>query len=338
MKPLVLIPSGDGTRTSPTPPGFPVETGLYIRFAEGDDVLVASPLEIDRARVQSKAARKLRFRRGGLRRPRRVRVVAAAGRQDAARARASTEARVSPRLQAALPGGAARGRASTSRSTASCSRPSGGTSPPRRRGFIRGGAARRRGRGDRGRPPARPGRDPGRGAVVGRPAAHLGAALRARPAAARRDGLQLPGHDRRRLARVRDAAFSRRRADPGGCAGDHRHLSVRPGHATTTATSRGPSWSARSPTRSGGCTRPSLQALDAGIESIRAGVPGRDVHHAVCQVLVDRGYGTTTKGFEGPEGGAEDEPQHRPRRRPRRARGAGAARTERRDRSRRATS
>jgi Xaa-Pro aminopeptidase len=46
-----------------------------------------------------------------------------------------------------------------------------------------------------------------------------------------------------------------------------------------------------------------LQALDAGIESIRAGVGGRDVHHAVCQVLVDRGYGTTTKGYEGPDGG-----------------------------------
>ena len=29
------------------------------------------------------------------------------------------------------------------------------------------------------------------------------------------------------------------------------------------------------------------------------------MHHAVCQVLVDRGYGTTTKGFEGAEGGAK---------------------------------
>jgi Xaa-Pro aminopeptidase len=46
-----------------------------------------------------------------------------------------------------------------------------------------------------------------------------------------------------------------------------------------------------------------LQALDAGIESTRAGVPSRDVHHTVCQVLVDRGYGTTTKGFEGVDGG-----------------------------------
>jgi Xaa-Pro aminopeptidase len=45
-----------------------------------------------------------------------------------------------------------------------------------------------------------------------------------------------------------------------------------------------------------------LQALDAGVESIRAGVPGKDVHLAVCQVLVDRGYGTTSVGYEGPEG------------------------------------
>jgi Xaa-Pro aminopeptidase len=45
-----------------------------------------------------------------------------------------------------------------------------------------------------------------------------------------------------------------------------------------------------------------LQALDAGIESIRAGASGRDVHNGVCQVLVDRGYGTSTKGFEGQDG------------------------------------
>jgi len=46
-----------------------------------------------------------------------------------------------------------------------------------------------------------------------------------------------------------------------------------------------------------------LQSLDAGIESIRAGIPARDVHHTVCEVLVDRGYGTTTKGYEGADGG-----------------------------------
>lgn len=45
-----------------------------------------------------------------------------------------------------------------------------------------------------------------------------------------------------------------------------------------------------------------LQALDAGIESITAGVSGKEVHSNVCQVLVDRGFGTTSKGFEGPDG------------------------------------
>jgi Xaa-Pro aminopeptidase len=45
-----------------------------------------------------------------------------------------------------------------------------------------------------------------------------------------------------------------------------------------------------------------LQALDGGIESIKAGASGREVHHGVCKVLVDRGYGTSTDGFEGPEG------------------------------------
>lgn len=48
-----------------------------------------------------------------------------------------------------------------------------------------------------------------------------------------------------------------------------------------------------------------LQALDAGEESIAAGVPWEEPHHAVCQVLVDRGYATTTKGFEGTAGAAK---------------------------------
>ena len=59
MKPIVLIPSGEGDADFTYATGFSVETGLYLRFGEGDDVLVTSPLEIDRARVQSKASRKL---------------------------------------------------------------------------------------------------------------------------------------------------------------------------------------------------------------------------------------------------------------------------------------
>jgi Xaa-Pro aminopeptidase len=47
-----------------------------------------------------------------------------------------------------------------------------------------------------------------------------------------------------------------------------------------------------------------LQALDAGAESISVGVPAQEPHHVVCQVLVDRGFATTTPGFEGAEGAA----------------------------------
>src|SRR6202040_1755375 len=59
MKPIVLIPSGESDADFIYATGLAVETSLYIRFAEGDDVLVTSPLEIDRARVQSRAVRSL---------------------------------------------------------------------------------------------------------------------------------------------------------------------------------------------------------------------------------------------------------------------------------------
>ena len=42
-----------------------------------------------------------------------------------------------------------------------------------------------------------------------------------------------------------------------------------------------------------------VEALDRAIELLRQGVNGRDVHRAVCQVLVDRGFGTATDGFAG---------------------------------------
>src|SRR3984893_4933056 len=100
MKPLVLIPSGDADADFTYASGFPVETGLYIRFGDDDDVLVASPLEIDRARAQSKARVKLGFGESGYEEhgpfaswPR----LAA----KMLREKGHEEARVSPRLQAA---------------------------------------------------------------------------------------------------------------------------------------------------------------------------------------------------------------------------------------------
>lgn len=42
-----------------------------------------------------------------------------------------------------------------------------------------------------------------------------------------------------------------------------------------------------------------VEALDRAIGLLSQGVNGREVHRAVCQVLVDRGFGTATDGFEG---------------------------------------
>jgi len=42
-----------------------------------------------------------------------------------------------------------------------------------------------------------------------------------------------------------------------------------------------------------------VEALDRAIGLVGGGVNGRDVHRAVCQVLVDRGFGTATDGFAG---------------------------------------
>src|SRR5258706_12344416 len=65
MKPLVLIPGGEGDADFTYATGFAVETGLYLRFAEHDDVLVVSPLEIERARVQSKTKKTLELDAAG---------------------------------------------------------------------------------------------------------------------------------------------------------------------------------------------------------------------------------------------------------------------------------
>jgi len=43
----------------------------------------------------------------------------------------------------------------------------------------------------------------------------------------------------------------------------------------------------------------SLEAFEVAIGLLKAGVNGRDVHLAACRVLVERGFGTYTKGYEG---------------------------------------
>jgi Xaa-Pro aminopeptidase len=300
MKPLVLIPSGDADADFTYASGFPVETGLYIRFEEGDDVLVASPLEIDRAKAQSKAARKLGFAEAGY-----VDHGEFASWPRLAarmlRERGHEEARVSPRLQAAYleelrSAGVA---VEIDRELFSAERRHKSAEEA---GFIQ--AAQRAAE-----------------AAVTEVARQLAQAeikdgtlwLEGRPLTSER----LYARASLLLGEMGFSCPEMIVAGSPECAMPHFRgegpiLANAPVIVDIFPSGRGSHYY-------GDLTRTLvvgeisdevrhmhaavLQALDAGIESIKAGVPGRDVHHAVCQVLVDRGFGTTTKGYEGPESG-----------------------------------
>src|SRR5436305_9748079 len=99
VRPLILIPAGDDDADFIYATGMAVESALYIRFAPGDDLIVSSPLEIERTRVQAKASRVLSFSEAGFV----DRGAYASFAVLAARLlgeRNLEEARVSPRLQA----------------------------------------------------------------------------------------------------------------------------------------------------------------------------------------------------------------------------------------------
>jgi Xaa-Pro aminopeptidase len=300
MKPLVLIPSGEGDADFIYASGFPVETALYIRFDEGDDVLVANPLEINRARAQSKAVRKLGFAEAGFvdhgEYASWARLAARMLRE-----KGLEEARVSPRLQAAY---------LEELRTA-------GVQVEIDRDLFK--AERRH-------------KSP-------EEAASIQAAQRAAEAAVTevvrqlaqaeiKDGvLWLEG---RPLTSERLYARAQLLLGEMGFSCPDMIVAGSPDCAMPHYRGEGPIRagapviidifpSGRASHYYGDLTRTVvvgevpdeirrmhaavLQALDAGVESINAGVACRDVHHAVCQVLVDRGYGTTTKGYEGPEGG-----------------------------------
>jgi Xaa-Pro aminopeptidase len=300
MKPLVLIPNGEADADFTYASGFPVETGLYIRFAEGDDVLVASPLEIERAKAQSKAARKLGFAEAGFvdhgeyaSWPR----LAARMLRD----KGHEEARVSPHLAAAYleelrSAGVAveidRDLFTAERRHKSAEEAS----------FIQE-------------------------AQRAAEAAVTEVARQLAQAEIKDGGLWLEG---RPLTSERLYARASLLLGEMGFSCPEMIVAGSPECAMPHFRGEGPIRanapvivdifpSGRSSHYYGDLTRTLvvgeipdeirhmhaavLQALDAGIESIKAGVPGRDVHHAVCQVLVDRGFGTTTKGYEGPEGG-----------------------------------
>jgi Xaa-Pro aminopeptidase len=299
VTPLVLVPNGDDDADFIYATGFAVETALYVRFDERDDVLVASPLEEDRARAQSKVARVLGY--------------ADAGFEDLGpyvswsrlaaklvRARGFEKVRVSARLQS--------GYLEEMRAA--------GLDVQVDRELFQ---AERRSK-------------------SAEEAAFIQDCQRAAEAALLevvsqlaqadiRDGMLWLGGDpltsERLYARAQlllgemgfncpemiiagspEAAMPHYRGEGPIRAHAPVIIDIFPksrrshyhGDLTRTVVVGDISDEVR---RMHGAT---LQAIDAGIESIRAGAAGRDVHLAVCQVLLDRGFGATTDGFEGPDG------------------------------------
>jgi len=296
MKALVLIPSGDADADFTYATGFPVETGLYIRFGEGDDVLVASPLEIDRARAESRTARKLGYAEAGY-----VDHGEYASWPRLAarmlREKGLEEATVSPRLQAAyleeLRSAGVKVEIDYLLFEAERRHKS-----PEEAGFIR---------------------DAQRAAE-----AAVIEVVRQLARADVKDGVLWS--EGRSLTSERLYARAQLLLGEMGFSCPDMIVAGSPECAMPHFRGEGPLRanapviidifpSGRTTHYHGDLTRTvvvgeipdeirrmhasALQALDAGIESIRAGVLSRDVHAAVCQVLVDRGYGTTTKGFEG---------------------------------------
>jgi Xaa-Pro aminopeptidase len=300
VKALVLIPSGDSDADFTYATGFPVETGLYIRFAEGDDVLVASPLEIDRARAQSRTARKLGFAEAGyIDHGEYASWPRLAARM--LREKGLEEATVSPRLQAAY------------------------LEELRSAGVgveidYKLFEAERRHKSAEEAAFIREAQRAAEAAVT--------EVVRQLAQAEIKDGLLWS--ESRPLTSERLYARAQLLLGEMGFSCPDMIVAGSPECAMPHFRGEGPIRanapviidifpSGRATHYHGDLTRTvvvgeipdeirrmhasALQALDAGIESIRAGVLSRDVHGAVCQVLVDRGYGTTTKGFEGPESG-----------------------------------
>ena len=299
MKPVILIPGGEGDADFAYATGFAVETGLYVRFGENDDVLVVTPLEIDRARVQSRASKILDLDEAGYE-DHGPFVSYARLAAKILRQRSTEEARVSARLQA--------GYLDELRATGLAIEVDRDLFQIERRqkseaeaGFIH--ASQRA----------------AEAAVVEVVSQLAQADIR--------DGIlwldESPLTSERLYARA-----SLLLGEKGFTCPD-MIIAGSPESAMPHFRGEGPIRasapviidvfpSSRKTHYHGDLTRTVvvgdipdevrrmhaavLQGLEAGIESIRTGASGREVHEGVCQVLVDRGYGTTTRGFEGPEG------------------------------------
>jgi Xaa-Pro aminopeptidase len=294
--PLVLIPSGEDDADFIYATGFGVETGLYIRYADkdDDDVLAVSPLEVDRARAQSRVSTILEEREAYVHKSW-ARLAARMLRE-----RGITQARVSPHLQAVH---------------LEDLRAAGVDAEVDRALFL----AERRHKSAK-----------EAGAIQDAQAAAESAVVEVVRELARaeiRDGILWSNGN----PLTSEKLYARAQLQLGekGFTCPDMIIAGSPECALPHYRGEGPIKAnapviidifptSRTTHYNGDLTRTLVvgdisadvsrmhaavvQALDAGIESITAGVPGREPHLAVCQVLVDRGYGTTTKGYEGPEG------------------------------------
>lgn len=294
--PLVLLPAGGEDPEFIYATGFNVESGLYIRFKDGDDVLVVSPLEFDRAREQSRASRIVEDRDA---------YVHDAWPQLAARMlreRGETHVRVAPNLRAV--------HLDDLRAQ--------GLEVEVDRDLFR---AERRHKTPAEAAAIRAAQQAAESAVV--------EVVRELAGAQIRDGVLWA--DGGPLTSERLYARAQLHLGEKGFTCPDMIIAGSPGCAIPHYRGEGPIMAnapviidifptSRTTHFSGDLTRTVvvgvvseevrrmhatvLQALDAGVESIAAGVAAQEPHHAVCQVLVDRGYATTTPGFEGTEGAA----------------------------------
>jgi Xaa-Pro aminopeptidase len=295
--PVLLIPYGDQDADFIYATGFSVENGLYVRFAPGDDVLVVSPLEIDRARAQARAAQIVVDREAYAHK------AWAQASIPLLRERGINHVRVSPNLRVAyLEDLLATGLDVT----------------VDRELFV----SERRHKSKEEADAIREAQKAAEAAVV--------EVVRGLAKADIRDGM-LWTDGRPLTSELLYAAAQVRLGEQGftcpdmiiagspECAlphfrGEGQIRANAPVIIDIFPTSR-------KTHHNGDLTRTVvvgeisdevrrmhaavLQALDAGEETITAGVRGKDPHVAVCQVLIDRGFGTTSKGFEGPEGVAK---------------------------------
>jgi Xaa-Pro aminopeptidase len=292
--PIVLLPSSDLDSDFIYATGFAVENALYVRFADGDDVLVTSPMEIDRARAESRAARVVEDREAYANR------AWARAALPLLRERGFTLVRVSPNLRAAY---------------LEDLLATGLDVVVDRELFV----AERRHKSKEEADWIREAQQAAESAVV--------EVVRHLAAADIRDGLLWS--DGTPLTSERLYAAAQLHLGERGFTCPDMIIAGSPECALPHYRGEGPIRAnapviidifptSRKTHYNGDLTRTVvvgevteevrrmhaavLQALDAGIETITAGVPGKEPHQAVCQVLVDRGFGTTSKGFEGPDG------------------------------------